>query len=103
VDYRPGEIGEDGISVPAPRAQSELENIRRLLQGGVGFDAQRGDIIEVISVPFMREQLEVETAAPFYEQEWFLQVVKLVMGGLVIIVLLWGIVRPMLQKLMNPA
>ncbi|GHG69464.1 flagellar M-ring protein [Alishewanella longhuensis] len=103
VDYRPGNIGEDGIAVPTPRAQAELENIRRLLQGGVGFDAQRGDTIEVISVPFVREQLEMEIAIPFYQQDWFLQVVKLVMGGLVIIVLLWGIVRPMLKKLMNPA
>lgn len=103
VDYRPGTIGEDGIAVPTPRAQAELENIRRLLQGGVGFDAQRGDTIEVISVPFVREQLELETTIPFYQQDWFLQVVKLVMGGLVIIVLLWGIVRPMLKKLINPA
>lgn len=103
VDYQPGTAGEDGIAVPTPRAQAELENIRRLLQGGVGFDAQRGDTIEVISVPFMREQLVVESTVPFYQQDWFLQVVKLVMGGLVIIVLLWGIVRPMLKKLMNPA
>ena len=103
VDYQPGTAGEDGVAVPTPRAQAELENIRRLLQGGVGFDAQRGDTIEVISVPFMREQLVVESTVPFYQQDWFLQVVKLVMGGLVIIVLLWGIVRPMLKKLMNPA
>lgn len=103
VDYRPGAIGEDGVAVPTPRAQSELENIRRLLQGGVGFDAQRGDTIEVISVPFVREELLSELAVPFYQQDWFLQVVKLVMGGLVIIVLLWGIVRPMLKKLINPA
>lgn len=102
VDYRPGTIGEDGIAVPTPMAQSDLENIRRLLQGGVGFDAQRGDTIEVISVPFVREPVDAAIVTPFYQQDWFLQVVKLVMGGLVIIVLLWGIVRPMLKKLMNP-
>lgn len=103
VDYQPGMPGEDGVVTPTPRAQAELENIRRLLQGGVGFDAQRGDTIEVISVPFVREALDTELAIPFYQQDWFIQVVKLVMGGLVIIVLLWGIVRPMLKKLMYPA
>lgn len=102
VDYQPGTPGEDGVAVPTPRAQAELENIRRLLQGGVGFDVQRGDTIEVISVPFVREQLDVVAEVPIYQQEWFLQALKLVMGGLVIIVLLWGIVRPMLKKLMNP-
>lgn len=102
VDYR-GVVADDGTLVPTPRTQGELENIRRLLQGGVGFDAQRGDTIEVIAVPFMREQVELDAAVPIYLQDWFMQLVKVVMGGLLIIVILLFIVRPMLQKLMNPA
>ena len=89
--------------VPTPRNQAELENIRRLLQGGVGFDVQRGDSIEVISVPFVREEVAVDTSVPFYLQYWFLQVVKVVMGALLVIVIMLAIVKPMLQKLMNPA
>lgn len=103
VDYKAGAVDESGVSTAAPRTQAELDNIRRLLQGGVGFDVQRGDTIEVISVPFVRESLISEVSTPFYQQDWFLQAIKIVMGGLVIVVLLMGIVMPMLKKLMNPA
>lgn len=102
VDYQ-NVTADDGTVVPTPRNQAELENIRRLLQGGVGFDVQRGDSIEVISVPFVREEVAVDTTVPFYLQDWFLQVVKVVMGALLVIVIMLAIVKPMLQKLMNPA
>lgn len=97
IDYVAGENGE-----PQPRAQAELANIRRLLQGGIGFDAQRGDMIEVISVPFMKDEVVQPPAPAFYEEEWFLRVVRLAIGGLIIIVLILAIVRPMLKKLIYP-
>lgn len=97
IDYVAGENGE-----PQPLAQAELANIRRLLQGGVGFDAQRGDMIEVISVPFMKDAVIEEAVPAFYEEDWFLRVVRLAIGGLIIIVLILAIVRPMLKKLIYP-
>ncbi|WP_445765738.1 flagellar basal-body MS-ring/collar protein FliF [Rheinheimera sp.] len=97
IDYKPGANGE-----PEPRAQAELANIRRLLQGGIGFDAQRGDVIEVISVPFIKDEV-IEVKVPqFYEEEWFLRVMRLAIGGLIIIVLILAVVRPMLKKLIYP-
>lgn len=99
IDYKPA-AAADGE--PEPRTQAELANIRRLLQGGIGFDAQRGDMIEVISVPFMKEAVIEAETTNFYEEEWFLRVVRLVMGGLIIIVLIVFIVRPMLKKLIYP-
>ena len=97
IDYQRSAEGE-----PQPLAQAELMNIRRLLQGGIGFDAQRGDTIEVISVPFMKEDVVEPPVPNFYEEEWFLRVVRLVIGGLIIIVLILAIVKPMLKKLIYP-
>lgn len=102
VDYKPGAANAEGVSTPEPRNQTELANIRRLLQGGIGFDAQRGDMIEVISVPFVRDDLIAETSVPFYQQEWFLKMVRLLVGGLIIIALILAVVRPMLKKLIYP-
>lgn len=102
VDYKAGTANAEGVVVPEPRNQAELANIRRLLQGGVGFDAQRGDVIEVISVPFVREDTIADSAMPFYEQDWFMRVVKLILGSLVIIVLIMAVVKPMLKKLIYP-
>lgn len=102
VDYKPGEV-KDGQPGPAvPREQAELQNIRRLLQGGLGFDVQRGDTIEVVSVPFTRELIAAEKERPIYEQEWFMQMIRYLSGALVIMTLLFFIVRPMMKRLIYP-
>jgi flagellar M-ring protein FliF len=103
VDYLPGTTAADGtVTEPQIRSQAEIANIRRLLQGGIGFDVQRGDTIEVVSVPFARSVMSEAIEPPIYEQEWFARMLKLVMGTLIIIVLIVAVVRPMLKKLIYP-
>ena len=101
VDYV-SSTAEDGTVTTAPRAQEELLNIRRLLQGGIGFDVARGDSLEVVSIPFSRDEVFTDVAVPMYEQPWFWRLVKFVSGALVIIVLILAVVRPMLRKLIEP-
>ncbi|WP_430456126.1 flagellar basal-body MS-ring/collar protein FliF [Rheinheimera sp.] len=102
VDYKMGAATADAPAKPEPRSQAEMQNIRRLLQGGVGFDVQRGDTIEVVSVPFTREEIVAAAELPIYEQEWFMRLARLIAAVLVIIVLIIFIVRPMLKKLIYP-
>ena len=93
---------EDGTVTQVPRSQEEILSIRRLLQGGIGFDVTRGDSLEVVSVPFSRMDTGVIEEMPWWEDPKFLPLIKLVMGGLVIIVLILAVIRPMLRKLINP-
>ncbi|CAM3940112.1 flagellar basal-body MS-ring/collar protein FliF [Pseudoalteromonas byunsanensis] len=101
VDYLPKTDAEGKVTL-APRTQEELSNIRRLLQGGVGFDMQRGDALEVVTVPFVREDLSEVAEVPLWEQEWFMKMARLALGALVIIVLILAVVRPMLKRLIYP-
>ena len=101
VDYVPT-TADDGTVTQSPRAQEELLNIRRLLQGGIGFDVTRGDSLEVVSVPFTRMDTGEVEELPLWEQPAFLPILKLVIGGLVIIVLIVFVIRPMLRKLIHP-
>ncbi|WMN61494.1 flagellar M-ring protein FliF [Pseudoalteromonas xiamenensis] len=101
VDYIPTP-GADGKATLAPRSQEEITNIRRLLQGGIGFDLQRGDALEVVTVPFVREDLTEAAELPLWEQEWFIKLARLGAGALVIIVLILAVVRPMLKRLIYP-
>ncbi|MDP4982532.1 flagellar basal-body MS-ring/collar protein FliF [Pseudoalteromonas tunicata] len=95
--------GADGAQATRePRSQQELSNIRRLLQGGIGFDMQRGDALEVVTVPFVQPYIEDVAELPMWEQPWFFKIARLVMGALVIIVLIIAVVRPMLKKLIYP-
>ena len=97
---------EDAPQVAAvtktPRSVAQIAAIRRLLQGSIGFDLQRGDVLEVITIPFSRADFSEVEALPIWEQPWFIKVLKLVMGALVIIVLILAVVRPMLKRLIYP-
>jgi flagellar M-ring protein FliF len=92
----------DGTESIAPRAQAELLDIRRLLQGGIGFDVTRGDSLEVVSIPFNREGEVPLADIPFWEDPKFLPLIKLGGGIFIIALLILVVVRPMVRKLINP-
>jgi flagellar M-ring protein FliF len=96
------EEGAAAVVVKEPRSVTEIAAIRRLLQGSIGFDLQRGDILEVVTIPFTRSDFGVVEEVPIWEQPWFIKILKLVMGALVIIVLIVAVVRPMLKRLIYP-
>jgi len=102
VDYQQATT-EDGTVTSEARSQEELLSIRRLLQGGIGFDVTRGDSLEVVSMPFSRIDAGDMEELPLWEQPFFMPILKWVMGGLVVITLIFAVIRPMLSKLINPA
>jgi len=102
VDFKPGAADENGQVARVARTEQELTNIRRLLEGAVGFSAQRGDVLEVVTVPFMDQLVEDVPAPELWEQPWFWRAVKLGVGALVILVLILAVVRPMLKRLIYP-
>lgn len=95
-------VGEDGTMQQVPRSQQALVNLRRLLQGGIGFDMTRGDTLEVVTIPFNKQDEFAATEVPIYEQEWFQPMVKTLAAMIVIIVLIIFLVRPLLNKLLSP-
>lgn len=48
---------------------------------------------------FIKQKKELETTGQLWQQPWFLKIIKLVMGALVIIVLMLSIVRPALKEI----
>ena len=83
----------------APWSTDQLARFTRLVQDAVGFDASRGDSVSVINVPFSVERGEVIAEIPFYSQPWFWDVVKQVLGVLFILVLVFGVLRPVLNNI----
>ncbi|MGY3911066.1 flagellar basal-body MS-ring/collar protein FliF [Aeromonas piscicola] len=101
VDYKSA-TAADGKVTREARTQPELDTLRRLLSGGLGFDVTRGDTLEVVAIPFNRPELENVAEAPIYEQPWFWRAVRIAASVLVIIVLIVTVVRPMLKRLLYP-
>lgn len=101
VDYKTTP-GAEGAVTREPRTQAELDTLRRLLSGGLGFDVTRGDTLEVVAIPFNRPELEAVAETPLYEEPWFWRAVRIAASVLVIIVLIVTVVRPMLKRLLYP-
>ncbi|PRA31308.1 MULTISPECIES: flagellar basal-body MS-ring/collar protein FliF [Pseudomonas] len=89
----------DGAITRAPWSADELARFTRLVQDAVGFDASRGDSVSVINMPFSAERGEVIAEAAFYTQPWFWDIVKQVLGVLFILVLVFGVLRPVLNNI----
>lgn len=82
------------------RSSAEVANITRLVQSAIGFDAQRGDLVEVQSFPFVRAEVpEVPHEIPFWEQPWFQMLFKPVLGLIIAIVFVLGVLRPVMRRL----
>lgn len=50
---------EDGVRTYKPRTDAELAQMQRLVQAAVGFDASRGDSVEVVPMEFARPDDEL--------------------------------------------
>ena len=88
-----------GETSRTPWTIDELARFTRLVQDSVGFDASRGDSVSVINTPFSAVIGEEIAEIPFYTQPWFWDVVKQVLGVLFILVLVFGVLRPVLNNI----
>src|SRR3989338_1381435 len=88
-----------GETTRVPWSSDALARFTRLVQDSVGFDASRGDSVSVINTPFSAELGEEMIDIPFYTQPWFWDVVKQVLCVLFILVLVFGVLRPVLNNI----
>ncbi len=79
--------------------EAELERLTRLIRDAVGFSAARGDSVTVVNTGFAEQEQPQIEEVPFYEQPWFLDSIRPVIAGIVIIALALLLVRPTLKTL----
>jgi flagellar M-ring protein FliF len=98
VDFQ-DQTNDQGEVVRIARTDAELENIRALVRGAIGFNDKRGDQLSVSSASFVPDTL-VEDATPFWSEPWFLELVKVVGGMILAFLVLFTVVRPALRQLL---
>lgn len=98
VDDRRG-VGADGKEAREARSQEELDRYTALVKDAVGFDAERGDSINVINAAFApTEPAPAAQATPVWEQSWLWQAVRLLLGVGALAAVLLGVLRPLLRS-----
>ena len=101
LDYIPG-VNAEGEAMPTPRSVQEIANIRRVLQGSIGFNLQRGDTLDVVTLPFSRPDVVVVETVPLWKDPTIYKYAKLLGAVILISILFFAVVRPMLKRLIHP-
>ncbi|MEZ9578582.1 MULTISPECIES: flagellar basal-body MS-ring/collar protein FliF [unclassified Vibrio] len=94
---------DTGEVVHTPIPASEINAIRQVLIGTVGFDETRGDLLNVLSMQFAPQVTDVVADVSIWEHPNFNDWVRWFASALVIIVVVLVLVRPAMKKLLNPA
>jgi flagellar M-ring protein FliF len=89
-----------GKTTTEPLPESEVERLTALVREAIGFNAQRGDTLQIISAPFVKPEV-VDIDVPVWQQPW---VRDLVGSGavpmalvLVALIVVFGMVRPAIK------
>ena len=89
-------------SPPAALGEAEIERMTNLVKEAIGFDAARGDSVSITSAQFLAPPaLEPLPEAPIWQQPWVWNVAKQVAGGLFVMLVLFGVIRPTVKALMS--
>ena len=91
---------EDGTLIRTPLAPEEIDRIEDLVKDAVGFDPTRGDRINVINTAFHSSQVAPPPpSGPIWEQSWFIDIAKQVVGVLLILLFIVIAMRPVIKEL----
>lgn len=86
--------GED--AEPATNIDELRTEMTELVRAAVGFDANRGDSVTVITAPFRPEQ-EIRTVTPWYEDPSILALIKYGSGLSAFLILALFVLRPVIK------
>lgn len=90
---------ESGDVVRRAWDENELRRLEVLVRDAVGFNAIRGDSVNVVNSPFAGAGDEAFEKPPFWQEPWFWEIAKQVLAGLFVLILIFGVLRPILKSL----
>ncbi|MCF6283050.1 MAG: flagellar M-ring protein FliF [Candidatus Polarisedimenticolaceae bacterium] len=94
---------EDGNITRTSRTQEEISRINSLVKEAIGYTLQRGDSVKIINAPF--HQMAAPEPLPeleIWQEPWFWDVVRQVGGVVLVLLLIFGVLKPTMKKLSTP-
>jgi flagellar M-ring protein FliF len=89
-----------------PRSPEEMQQIEQLVKSAIGFSEQRGDMLKVVNLPFSQPEVEAlkPVEEPFLglEKSDILYISQYVGIGIIALLLIFFVMRPMIRALASP-
>lgn len=100
---------DKGETTYAPRAKEELDRIAALVRTAIGFDAKRGDQVEIVNLRFAEQPAAVPAAEPTgllgmirFTKDDIMYAIELGVMTLLGIIVLFMVVRPLVRRVLTP-
>ena len=94
---------DDGSVSKMPYSAEEIASFDKLVKETIGFDANRGDSVSIISTSFLEIEAPVAEVVPAWQsllnEAWIVNLIKQVLGALGLIAVYFIFVRPALRSL----
>ncbi len=101
LDYKRS-LNEKGGVTHTEHSPEELLQITALVRESIGYDVARGDSVSVMNAEFARpDPVEPLPEQPIWQQSWVLDIAKQVLGGIFVLFLVFGVLKPVLKNLVN--
>jgi flagellar M-ring protein FliF len=95
-----------GKTTNVPLTDKEIEQLTALVQQGIGFNAERGDVVKVVNAPFRVETAAPAEELPLWKQPWLLDLLKSAAAPLalavVALVIVTKLIKPALTAVLTP-
>ena len=96
------ERNAEGKVVYRDRTPEEMEQIRSLVKSAVGFDAERGDMVEVANMKFASNQPEIETVSEVlimgFTKDELIRIAEGIGVAIVAILVILLVIRPLINN-----
>jgi flagellar M-ring protein FliF len=97
LDYQES-LNDEGVAERQPLTDVRLAELTALIREAVGFDEVRGDKINVVNASFVvLPEMEAMPEIPLMEKDWFWRIVKFTLAGGAFLLLIFTVLRPLMQ------
>jgi flagellar M-ring protein FliF len=100
---------DKGETAYAPRTKEELDRIAALVRTAIGFDAKRGDQVEIVNLRFAEQPAAVPVSEPTgllgmirFTKDDIMYAIELAVMTLLGIIVLFMVVRPLVRRVLSP-
>ena len=92
---------ETGLKEVQGISKEKLDEIEALVSNAIGIDVDRGDSLTVSSSPFVSALEGVKK--PWYDMDWAVVIMRQGLTILIMAVVVLGVIRPLINRIMVPA
>jgi len=92
---------DKGAKTFIPRGKNELKSLQTLVRGAMGYDEDRGDTVELQSMPLLdiSSMPDIEALQSTENKAFYLEIARYGLVGVALFLLAWFLLRPLAQRI----